>query len=476
MKKFITKYNKELLVTAAVLIYAGLFIFFYPSMYAIQDEADYFDFAYRLKSGTMYFDLLTSHKVVFNGKNYVDMYPPGMSILLLPFTFIHWKATLSVNFLLHILGLIFFIKSLKLLKIDIRYSLLYLFFPSFILYSRTIMPDPAIGSLVSVAVYFYLKGRRLDKFFSGLIFGFLTLIKNVSIIIPLAYLSVLIIREYFIKRQKKISEVKTLSFLIGLLPFTFLAVIYNLVAFGDIITTPIAAGGVLSVKFLPAHFVFYFTFLILFYPVMFFAPLLYRQKNKLEFIGSTSVFIVFISMWSFIQPAEGFLKQMMVGSRYVIAILPIYLLTYAEVMNRVFTNIKNSIKTFIFILVIPGLVFSTYLINVHHQGYLNQQLYYRDTLYANTHEDAFIVCNSEAKELLQRIWGSRKWISFTDPNLIKYLDSMKKFYIVAFLRKDKPQEFMTDKKRKNALVKKYGAELVKEVKAPYKLQIYKVGL
>lgn len=474
MKKFIEKYNKQLLIVIAILVYAGLFVFFYPPIYAIQDEADYFDFAYRLKSGTMYFDPLTSHKVVFNGKNYVDTYPPGMSILLLPFTFIHWEATLSVNFLLHILGLIFFIKSLKLLKIDIRYSLLYLFFPSFILYSRTIMPDPAIGSLVSVAVYFYLKGRRLDKFFSGLIFGFLTLIKNVSIIIPLAYLSVLIIRKYFIKRQKKISEVKTLSFLIGLLPFTFLAVIYNLVAFGNIIITPVATGGVLSVKFLPAHFVFYSVFLILFYPVMFFAPLLYRQKNKLEFVCSTSFFIIFISMWSFIQPAEGFLKQMLVGSRYVIAVLPIYLLAYAEVMNRVFTNIQNNIKTFIFILVIPGLVFSTYLINAHHQGYLKQQLYYRDTLYANTPEDAFIVCNSEAKELLQRIWGNRKWVSFINSDLTKYLKSVDEFYIVAFLRKDKPQEFIADKKRRDLLVKRYKANLVKEIKQPYKLQIYRV--
>ncbi|GAH51410.1 unnamed protein product [marine sediment metagenome] len=181
-------------------------------------------------------------------------------------------------------------------------------------------------------------------------------------------------------------------------------------------------------------------------------------------------------MWSFIQPAEGFLKQLIVGSRYLIAVLPIYLLTYAEVVNRVFTNIKNSIKTFIFILVIPGLVFSTYLINAHHQGYLKQQLYYRDILYANTPDDAFIVCNSEAKELLQRIWGNRKWVSFINPDLMKYLKSVDEFYIVAFLRKDKPQEFMTDKKRKNALVKKYGAEFVKEVKAPYKLQIYKVGL
>lgn len=473
MKKFIDRYNKLLLLTAGVLVYIVLFAIFYPPIYAIQDEADYFDFAYRIKEGTIYFDPLTSHKIFFNGKNYVDMYSPGISILLLPFTFIHWKSLFLLNFLLHLLGFIFFIKSLKLLKIDIIYSLLYLFSPSFILYSRTLMPDVAAGSLTTIAIYFYLKEERINKFLSGLIFGFLTLIKNVFLLIPITFFLCLFIKRYFKSRQNKIAKQEILSFLIGLLPFVFLAVGYNFVAFKNIISTPVATGGVLSVRFLPSHIAFYFTFLILFYPFMLFAPFLSRQKNKLEFIFSTLLFVFFMSMWYFIQPAEGFLKRLIVGSRYLLAVLPIYILIYAEIINRFFAKIKRCFKSFVFISVFLGLIFSAYLINTEHQEYLRHQSHYRDTLYKNTHEGSFIVCNFEALELLQRIWGNRKWAPFTNPNLREYIKTLDGFYIVVFLRKDKPEDLVKDTRAKDEFVKEYNAYLVAEIKKPYNLQIYR---
>src|SRR3989338_3473799 len=147
MKKFISGHNNRFLIYIAIFIFIVLFVYFYPPIYTIQDEADYFDFAYRLKEGTIYFEPLTSHKIIFNGTNYVNMYPPGMAVLLLPFTFIHWKAIFLLNPLLHLIAFVFFYKTLKLLEINEKLSLLYLFFPPFVLYARTLVADAACASI-----------------------------------------------------------------------------------------------------------------------------------------------------------------------------------------------------------------------------------------------------------------------------------------------------------------------------------------
>ncbi|MFH0732119.1 MAG: hypothetical protein V2A72_04245 [Candidatus Omnitrophota bacterium] len=464
--------RNSIFIALNVTFLIALFIVFYPPIYAIQDEADYFGFAYKLKCGTMFFDPLSSHKIFFNGEHYVDMYPPGMAILLLPFALIYLKAFFLLNPLLHFIGFVFFTKSLRLLKLDIRLSLLYLFFPTVILYSRTIMPDAAIGSLISIAVYFYLKGGRRCNFFSGLIFGFLVLIKNALLIIPVIFLLCLTYKQYF---KKQTGQNSASSFFIGLLPFTLAAVIYNLAMFKNIISTMVAGGGTLSPMFLPGHFLFYFIFLVLFYPFMFFAPLMYKREGRLEFILSALIYVIFISMWSFIQPADGNLARLIVGSRYLTAVLPIYLLTYSDFIDRMFSKLEENIKTPIFIVATLMLIYSAYQINAHHQRYLEQQLHYKDTLYNNTREGAFIVCNGQAKELLQKAWGDRKWLTFTDSQLSKYVKLYDEFYIVAFLRKDKLKGFAEDAKRKNALVKEYNAMLVAEIKQPYMLQIYKAN-
>lgn len=473
MKKFIEKYHSQLFICIGLLIFATLFIIFYPPIYVIQDEADHFDFAYRLKEGTIYFDPLTSHKILPKNGRFVDMYPPGMALLLLPFTFLHWRALFLLNFLLHITGFFFFIKSLKLLKIDVRFSLLYLFFPGFVLYSRTLMPDPAIASLVSVALYFYLKGRRVDICLSGMIFGFIVLVKNVLFIIPLCFLFSRVIREYVLKRRSGSIERKSLSFLICLLPFTFLASAYNFFAFGSAVNAPVATLGFFSVKFFPSHFIFYVTFLNLFYPLMFFSPFVYSGKQKLEFLLSPLVFLMVLSNWYFIQPAEGTLQRFIVGGRYFLPLIPVYLLTYSDVMHRFIAKIRQVAKLLFFIFILVVLVCSSYLISAKHQIYLKQQDSYRNLIYNNTPEGSFIACNFEVVELLQREWGDRKWAFFGTSTSSAYSNLPDEFYIIVLLRKDKPRKFMKAERRKEELVRKYNATLVKEIKEPYKLQIYR---
>ena len=121
--------NTKKILILLVLTYVLTFIYYYPPMYGISDEQSYLRGAYLLGEGRLTVDdPLHKYYYVPNNEKYVPFYPPGQSLLLLPFTFLGWKATFLSGLLIHLLGAYIFYLVLKRCGYGIEGTLLYLLF------------------------------------------------------------------------------------------------------------------------------------------------------------------------------------------------------------------------------------------------------------------------------------------------------------------------------------------------------------
>ncbi|MEO0185688.1 MAG: hypothetical protein ABIL20_07810, partial [candidate division WOR-3 bacterium] len=135
--------EKGVLIIGAFL-FTFLFFYFYPLNIGIVDETAYLSMTYAFQKGNLYYEeagIESAPASMTVDHHLVSRYPPGNSILLLPFTAIHWKWIFLRGYILMIIGFIIFIMLLHNNQLPRHYALLFLFHPSFLLYSRTIMSD-----------------------------------------------------------------------------------------------------------------------------------------------------------------------------------------------------------------------------------------------------------------------------------------------------------------------------------------------
>ncbi|MCX6708322.1 MAG: glycosyltransferase family 87 protein, partial [Candidatus Woesearchaeota archaeon] len=169
---------RQKILIVALLIFIALYFAFYPKYYLVNDEHHYVRGAYLLGQGKLWIgDSLRGYHFISDGDRYFPRYPPGMYVLLAPFTWFGFHAMFILGLILHIVGFIVFVKTLRLLKIDIIAGLLYLFYPPFVYYADTLFSDYALTVFILLGFYFYLKERPTDHFLSGLFFGFSFLLK-----------------------------------------------------------------------------------------------------------------------------------------------------------------------------------------------------------------------------------------------------------------------------------------------------------
>ena len=470
MKKFIDRYNNQLLAATAIFVFVILFIYFYPSMYTIQDEADYFDFAYKLKEGTIYFDRLYAHKVVFNGKGYVDMYPPGMPALLLPFTFVHWKTLFLLNPLLHIAAFLSFFATLKFLKINTRLSALYLFFPAFTLYTRTLTADMTAASLFMIALYFYFKKGSKGLILSGILLGIICMIKYANFILAAVIMLFLLLEE-----RRKIIYI-----IIGFLPFVFLILAYNHVAYGGIFKTGytyIAAGAAFKHKYLFANLPFYALALTVIYPLMFPSIFFYRKAQKREIIIISLLIIAFFSFWHYVQayPGDNLFAKLTVGMRLILPVVPLFLLAYADLADRILKKTKNYYSKIVNLTVVL-LVIVAFAVSFKHQQYTDRLFMYREKIYSNIPDNSIIICDWETTKFLQNAWRRIGHIGFYDGRIGTLLKEHGEVYVVALVRFDKEAESKRKLRALEYIDKRYNLEPVCELKDYFNLRIYKIRI
>ena len=332
--------RSNLVLAAFALLYAILYAAFWPRAATTMDEASYLGFAYVLRHGTIFPDLVPATALLafpVNG-HLVSKYPLGMSALLALGSFAGgWTAALGINLLVHLATFWVVIKILRDRALSPFWALLFLFHPTAVLYSRTVMADPASGLLIALGLFQLNKGRFFwAGFWAGIALTFRT--GNV-VALPVFALAAFALPRVssvsFVNRVRAGAEVA-----VGSLPGLALAAYYM------VVVTQGKMGqntGSFSASYFPTMFGGYVVMLLVLYPGLLLAPLLaliLRRRDGFNLASAGVCYGTFAlyCFWFYRDQGGSALETLIVGQRYFLAVLVPFIVTYAAVLEPIFAT------------------------------------------------------------------------------------------------------------------------------------------
>lgn len=410
--------NDVRLVACGCLLYSLLYVIFWPRTYAIMDESSYLGLAYALRHGTVYTDIVGFSSVfTYTAHGHtISQYPPGMSFLLALTSLLGWSFSLGTNLLPHLATVAVIAFILQRLNTPRVFALLYLLHPTAIFYSRTVMADPPATLAIASAFAFYIQ-RRFG--WCGFFLGLATIIRNANIVVVFLFAVALLLDLPALQRKDSAAEYSLTSrlrdwirylFLLGLgaLPLYAAAYIYQ---------ATLQEGGwhrfsnQIDLQVLPRHLVTYIVMLGLLYPGMVLAPLLYRGAGRYALIITTYSLIMLFSAYQAMDVGGNAIESFIVGQRYLLAILPLFIVAYAEVVWRLTQRMDDRVRS---LLLGAGIVLiGLAAVGVHgkHQSYLKSVASIRDGLNRVLLPNDVLFCNVHVAKLLHPAWTGNRFFT-----------------------------------------------------------------
>lgn len=406
--------------------YTATYLACFPKQPAIIDENEYLSQALLFRSGHITYEnsgVPASALSVREAGRIASKYPPGNGLFLVPFALLGWKAVFLSGLLLALFGTLLFRAALRRLLPDAEpsWSLLYLFYPAVVLFSRTIMSDLLAATAVLAGFLFIFPrpgprfstprfrgdpdSRPLGPFWAGLCLGFACLTRYSAVLFVPLFLLLLVaagqgrMRNFFL-------------FLCGLLPCALAAFTYNAVCYGGPLRFPMYLTGVFSPIFFPANFLFYSAVLAVVYPLMLFAPLLAPGRYKLLLALPAYSVPAFYSFFSYASLALPLQVRALVDLRYLLPAVPFFLLGYVILLRRI--EARHAFLRQTRLLLTLALLLLSIALHVRHSRHLTVQENYRNLLLHSVPEDAFLACNAGVSELLHPAWGWRESRRFVE--------------------------------------------------------------
>ncbi|MEO0137462.1 MAG: hypothetical protein ABIL40_02775 [candidate division WOR-3 bacterium] len=403
-------------------LFALNFFLFYPPTTGIVDESAYLTMAYTFQKFKLAYDeagIFSAPASVIADHRLISRYPPGNSLLLLPFTILNWRFSFLRGFILMVVGFITMILILNHYRLSRDYAFLFLLHPSFILYSRTLMSDLPATIIGLLGLLFFIKKIY---FLAGLIFGLAIGIRYPMVLIPFSLLLFLGFKKKFCSSGQFL-----LGGVLGVLPL----LLYHLLI-ANSLTGPAGASMIgFSLRHIPVMFPQFFIFLNILYPLMFIFSLQSRLSEKWLFLTPAIVFILFFSLQYYMDTGENFLETLIRAQRYLLPVIPFLLIPYSEVLIRI--KFPRSLLAILVLFLLAGDVAISY----QHQKFLNQQRYEQEKLYEYVNDAEILLCNKEVYELVNPFIKPIKWQSFEDRGNLQDIDipvSPAKLYLACRTR------------------------------------------
>ncbi|MGQ9535010.1 MAG: hypothetical protein ACUVTF_07245 [bacterium] len=417
--------REKTVILTGIFCFSLLYFYFYPLTTGIVDETAYLSMAYTFQNGHAFYDdagIESAPASVTTSNHLISRYPPGNSILLIPFTKFNWKWSFVRNYILMILGYGAFIIILMHFHLPLYYALLFLFHPSLVLYSRTIMSDIPATVICLIGLLLLIKKKNI---LSGLFFGAGICIRYPVIVIP-----VMLGLIYLYKKEHFEFIRLAIGVLLGIVPLF----LYNLLCFKSLVQ-PINENliGISIKNFVPMLGQF-FTSLNILYPMLLILPFKSRLKEKYLFILPAMLFLLFFSLQYYIDSGKNFFETIVRGQRYMLPVIPFLLIPYAEIINRI-----KPLNRFIIIFLIALAILNTG-IHYEHQKFLKQQLTYQNKIYCYLEDADLIICNKDIYELINPFIKILNWVPFEhngEPLKVKVPENKKQVYLACLTRDEK---------------------------------------
>ncbi len=399
--------NRRWLLAAGA-VYLLLLVVFYPTMYTSIDEASAFSMAYVLRHGTIF----PGHTPAFHNADFypslsplgvhgrVYRFPVGFPLLLSALSFVGWRAFFLVNPLLHLIAAACFACILRANRIPPRYAVLYLLFPCFALFTRTLFSDAFAASLTTITLYFLLC-RRLPLL-AGLCLGLALLSRSASLIVAAALLAVLLAEDWQRRAHTPLWKGQAARLMLGLLPFLTVNWVYNFYAFGSPFRSAYTVNA-LSWHGLAQSGPSYALALLLVYPGMLLAPFLYRGAFWRQGLAATTLVTLLAASYNESTFGNSVLQTLLSTPRQVLPVMPFYLLAFCGVLSSLM-QAKRLPLLKIEAAVGIGLVVVSAAIAFQHQEYLKTLQATHAEIQRTLPPRSIIYANKDVYKLHQPVW------------------------------------------------------------------------
>ncbi|GEM_PF-958044 len=395
-----------------------IFVATYPPTYSFLDEAGYLGMAYTVRNMTIHPDV-AGLKVVMTfpeGDHYVSKHSIGWPLLLSPFAVGKGEYVFWGGYVYFILGFVIYLLLLKRSNLSLNWGFLYLFYPPFVLYSRTIMADLPAAVFILAGFYLYTRNEEISHFLSGLAFGISAFLRHPNILIFFVFV-ILAVKDYK----------KSLYLIAGAIPAGLMIAAYNQAAYSHWFAGNMRYMGYFTLKTFPKFLFLYLLTLFALYPLMPLGAWMRDFKYKREIIVSSLVLVLFYSAWYFFQERESLFETLVMGQRFILPVSALLLLPYAGFLERI--AFRNAVRKKVLQYAVPlVLILGSLLISFKQGDYAKRQRNLTSFLAQNTPQDALLVLIGKTSKLVQPFWVNFDY-SFSLPEKLPRKDC----YVAVFM-------------------------------------------
>lgn len=417
---------------ACMLAFVAIYAVFYPLIYTSIDEASTFGMAYVLRHGSItpapdFFPSISP--IGLHGRMY--RFPIGFPTVLAALTGLGWRAFFLVNPILHLIATWCFSRILRANRISVRYAALYLLYPCFVLFDRTLLSDPFAASLTTIALYCLVKRRPIG---AGLCLGFALAARSVSSIVALLMIAGLFASDWRERDSTPIWRGQAVRFAVGAAPFWCAILCYNWYTMGGIFKSPYSAGQ-LSPHGLAAAGPLYVLSLLVMLPGMLLAPFLYRGQFWRTGLAATVTATLVAAAYNQSTYGNNFAETLLSTPRQVLPVMPFFLLAYCAVLARWLPEARLRRRRAFDAIAILLLVVALGVSSLH-QKYLRTLTTIQSEIAQALPPNSIVYANKDAYKLHQPVWDPRIYRELPNVSNAQVAADMRKapVYVVLYIR------------------------------------------
>jgi 4-amino-4-deoxy-L-arabinose transferase-like glycosyltransferase len=414
--------------------YAVGFALFPPRALIIADENLYVTQAATFAAGkvTVQVPELFSSEV---SRQLPSDYPPGTSVLQTPFVWMGgWRSApwASVLSLLVTLGLLAAWLSSE--GFSPLYALLFLTYLPALVLGRVGMSDVPSGAIVTASLYLFwrgMRGRPLLWFAAGLLAGLSLLFRETNALVFAPFLIGAWIRGE-----------RTWPLLCGAAVGIGVRLLVAFLLFGSPLYIRNSGSG-WSLSAMVHNAPLYLVALVLLVPGGLIAVAFYRGSRRHEVIASVLLVLLFFALYDYSASESGRAKQLVLGPRYLIPVVPLVVLAIAEVATRLRKKVLGEpVGRSAWWAVFLGAPAALAAFAVHPaiDRWSKGQAAIKDAIYSGTSEGSVLVTNNSASQkFISRVYGSRLMVArelLAPESMARVLQPHPETYLVLIDRSD----------------------------------------
>lgn len=318
--------NATRTVLALLAVQAFLFLFLWPRAPLVSDEADYLSAATAYGRGVTHItwrDGLTGEAKT----RPAGLYPAGTALVEAPFVrLLGPRGAPLASLLAYLATALLLVAWLRRARAPLIYSLLYIGYLPALALSRVGMSDVLSGAIVTAALYLWYRGLEKSghglAFLTGFLGGISSLFRETNLLFVATPFSGTLLR-----REKRFFALSA-----GFLVAVALRFAVTRAIFGDALFVKDHGYGWSSAWFLEHLPLYLFALCVL-------APfgllgLAYRGPRRAEIVGTILLVLGFFLAYGYSGEESGRVKQLVLGPRYFIPLVPLLAFALAEVAPR----------------------------------------------------------------------------------------------------------------------------------------------